>query len=100
MKTKVERYKRIRGLILKLLAHEHPGPIDIKVLHALLDDLYYTIKNEELRSHLVYLEMKGFITEEKRESGKVLIEMVLITPTGLDLLDGLIEDVGVDVRFD
>jgi hypothetical protein len=99
MQTKVEKYRRIRGLILKLLAHEHPGAIDMKVIHALLDDLQYTIKDEEMQSHLVYLEKKGFILKLKRESGGVQIEMAVINPAGLDLLDGLTKDVGVDVRF-
>jgi hypothetical protein len=57
--AKKERYRRIRGAILKLLAHEHPGAIDVKVLHFLLDDLRYTITEEELESHLVCLEEKG-----------------------------------------
>ena len=94
-----ERYRRIRGAILKLLAHEHPGPIDFMVLHRLLDDLRYTITGEELQSHLGYLEEKGCIKFERRRTTGVEIVMVTITAQGLDVLDGFKDTCGVDVRF-
>ncbi len=94
-----ERYRRIRGAILKLLAHEHPGPIDAKVLQFLLDDLGYTIDEEELSSHVAYLQEKGCLKQEKRQSSGAKITMVLITAQGLDVLDGFKPDCGVDVRF-
>jgi hypothetical protein len=99
MEAKKEKYRRIRGAILKLLAHQHPGPVDFKVLHFLLDDLRYTITEEELESHIVYLSGKAFVCRETRESTGVRIEMVTITPQGLDVLDGFTKDVGVDTRF-
>ncbi len=99
--AKKERYRRIRGAILKLLAHEHPGAIDIKVLHFLLDDLGYTMTEEEMESHLAYLADadKKCVRVEKRKSTGVEIKMVVITPKGLDVLDGFSEDCGVDVRY-
>ncbi len=99
MDTKKERYRRIRGAILKLLAYEHPRPVDSKVLHVLLDDLDYRTTDEERQSHLVYLAEKGLITLQKRKCGGVRIEMITISPKGLDVLDGFAGDVGVDVRF-
>jgi len=99
--AKKERYRRIRGAILKLLAHEHPEHIDIKVLHFLLDDLGYTMTEEELMSHLVYLaEPPGeCIRIETRKSTGVRINMVVITRRGLNLIDGFDKECGVDVRF-
>lgn len=97
--TKKERYRRVRGAILKLLAHTHPAPLDMKELHFLLDDLNYTIREEELKSHLCYLKEKGFLKIEERRSGGVAVEMVKITADGLNILDGFSKDVGVDVRF-
>lgn len=97
--AKKERYRRIRGAILKLLAHEHPNPIDVKVLHFLLDDLGYTITEEELDSHLVYLAEKDCVRMEKRKSTGVEIRMVVVAPKGLDVLDGFMDDCGVDTRF-
>jgi hypothetical protein len=99
--VKKERYRRIRGAILKLLAQEHPGPIDIVVLHALLDDLGYTISGEELDSHLVYLAdpQKECVRIEHRKTTGIEIRIVFITKMGLDVLDGFDPDCGVDVRF-
>ena len=96
--AKKERYRRIRGTILKLLAHVHPGPLDIKVLHFLLDDLGYPITEEELESHIAYLEDKKFAKRELRKTSGVKIEMIKISADGLNLLDGFTDDVGVDVR--
>lgn len=99
MDAKKERYKRIRGAVLKLLAHQHPGCLDKKVLYYLLDDLGYTIAEDECDSHTAYLADKGFVVLEKKGSSGVNIEMIGITPKGLDLIDGFVVDVGVDVRF-
>ena len=99
MDLKKEQYRRIRGAILKLLACEHPGSVDIKVLHFSLDNLRMTITQEELRSHLAYLNAKGYAEIHKRKVGRVEIEMVVITPQGLDVLDGFAGEVGVNIDF-
>jgi DNA-binding transcriptional ArsR family regulator len=97
--TKKERYRRVRGAILKLLAHQHPGPLDIREIHFLLDDLRLTIREEELRSHLFYLEERGLIKSDERKSGGIRVEMIRITADGLNILDGFARDIGVDTRF-
>jgi hypothetical protein len=108
MEPKKERYRRIRGAILKFLAYEHgdspcenPGSIDMKVLHYSLDNIGYPITEEELRSHLFYLENKTppLISIERRKVGRLEIMMVCITPDGLDILDGFKTDAGIDTRF-
>jgi hypothetical protein len=101
VEAKKERYRRIRGAVLKLLAQEHPGPIDFMVLHRLLDDLRYAMTEEELLSHLVYLEEKGCVKIERRKTTGVEIVIATITAEGLDVLDGFPghECAGVDVRF-
>lgn len=99
MEARKERYKRIRGAILKLLAHEHPGPIDFMVLHRLLDDLRFAMTEEELESHLVYLQEKGCVRFDLRQSTGVKLTMLTITAEGLDVLDDFKHDCGVDVRF-
>ncbi len=96
---KKERYRRIRGLILKFLAHQHPGPLDIKEIHALLDDSGYSITEEELRSHLEYLSEGEMIQTEKRKTGGLTVEMIRIRRNGLNILDGFMKDVGIDTRF-
>lgn len=99
MDAKIEKYKRIRGAILKLLAHQHPWPIDSKVLYFLLDDLRLTITDDEFKSHCAYLLQKGYLKQEKRKTSGVEIEMLTITPQGLDVLDGLVPEHGVDRNF-
>ncbi len=99
MNAKKERYRRIRGAILKLLAYEHPRPVDSKVIQLLLDDLKYSITEEECQSHICYLSGKGLVQKELRRCRGIRLEMVTISPTGLDVLDGFIEDVGVDTRL-
>jgi hypothetical protein len=101
MDPKKERYRRIRGAILKILAGEHPGSIDILLLHFSLDNLGYTITKEEFLSHISYLENKkpALLKLNKRKVGNVEIEMAMITPEGLDVLDGFEPNSGIDVRF-
>jgi hypothetical protein len=99
VEVKKERYRRIRGAVLKLLAHEHPGPVDFMVLHRLLDDLRYPMTEEELLSHLVYLQEKGCVKVERRKTTGVEIVMATITAGGLDVLDGFTDNCGVDVCF-
>jgi hypothetical protein len=98
---KKEKYRQIRGYILKILAHEHPRPIDYKVLHFALDDLGFTITDEECQSHLSYLVEKKLIRLEMREFGDIQIKMAIIAVEGLDLLNGFTKekDLGIDVRF-
>jgi repressor of nif and glnA expression len=99
MDTGKERYKRIRGAILKLLAYQHPGAVDFKVLHYLLDDLGYTISEQECESHVCYLAEKSLVNKNKRKSGGITIYMVTVTPRGLDVLDGFVAEAGVDTNF-
>ena len=97
--TKKERYRQIRGVILKLLAKDHPAPLSFKELYFILDDLGFTLREEEFRSHLCYLEEKGLVKLEKRRYRGIEIEMVRITADGLNVQDGFIKDIGIDTRF-
>ena len=97
MDPKKERYRRIRGWILKFLAEEHPASIEVSTIHHLLDDLRYTISREECESHISYLCEKAFARKESRGLAGKEIVMVTITPEGLDLLDVFTKDVGVEI---
>ena len=97
MDPKKERYRVIRGWILKFLAEEHPASIEVSTIHHLLDDLRYTISREECESHIFYLCEKSFAKKEVRGLIGREIAMVIITPEGLDLLDGFTKDVGIEI---
>ncbi len=99
MDVKREKYRRIRGAMLKFLAKAHPGTIDSRVLYYLLDDVRYTMTEDEFLSHVIYLSELGYMRIERREATGVEVTMYVITPQGLNLLDGFVADVGVDVRF-
>ena len=94
-----ERYRRIRGMMLKLLVHQHPHPLDAKVLFVLLDDLKYSISDEEFNSHITYLADKSYVKKDARKTSGVSIDMITITPDGIDIIDGFRNDCGVDVQF-
>lgn len=79
-----------------MLAGEHPGSVDAEVVRALLGELGYAADAGECRGHIAYLGEKGYVRRDLRRAGGIEIELVAITAQGLDLLDGLIEDVGVD----
>ena len=99
MDVRREKYRRVRGVILKFLATAHPGAVDSRVLYHLLDDVRYTITEDEFLSHTIYLAELGYIRKEERKATGVAVTMYIITPQGLNLLDGFVSDVGVDVRF-
>lgn len=95
--SKKERYRRIRGWILRFLAEEHPNSVEISTIHYLLDDLKYSISREECESHIIYLSEKSFVRKDIRKLNDKEIIMAMITPGGLDLLDGFIKDVGIEI---
>jgi DNA-binding transcriptional ArsR family regulator len=96
---KKEKYRQIRGTILNLLAHQHPGPLEIREILFLLDDLDLGVTQEELRSHLSYLQEKGLVQIEERIAGGIKREMIRATADGLNVLDKFTKDVGVNVEF-
>ncbi|MDA8170303.1 MAG: hypothetical protein M0Z48_00540 [Nitrospiraceae bacterium] len=94
--AKKERYRRIRGLILKLLVYVHPKTMDPLTLMKLLDDLDYRITEDELDSYIDYLEEKKLVEVIERKGNGVRLKMVKISPRGIDVLDGESET-GIDV---
>jgi len=96
---KKEKYRQIRGAVLQLLAHQHPGPLEIREVFFLLDDLDLRVMEDELESHLSYLEEKKLIKIEERTAGGITRKMVRITADGLDVLDKFSKDIGVNVEF-
>lgn len=99
MDPKKERFRRIRGAILKLLAYQHPGSVDGKVLFFLLDDLKFSCADEEFESHVAYLIEEGLVKADKRKTGGVEIRMFTVSAKGLNVIDGFLEDPGVDTNF-
>lgn len=95
MNIEAERHNRIRVLILKVLAPQHPNAVDAVLIRRLLADFGYPISEHSLKSYLAYLQERGCVTlAEKRDFG---ITMVSITAKGLDILDGRITEQGIEL---
>ena len=84
--------KRVRGEILALLYSVQPVPVEIR-----------TITNSLLES-IDYLSGKKYIQVIGEEAAEQILHGVVppsafvkLTPTGVDLVEGTIEDQGVDV---
>ena len=99
----VNANKRIRGKILMLLYSVAPGPVEVRTItNSLLDA--GSISVPDLARQVDYLAGKGYVTvideedAEKLLRGQVPVDAFLkLTPTGIDLVEGTIEDLGVDV---
>ena len=96
---KRERVRRINGAILTLLSHGRPYPLDLEVIHNVLNDLNFSISEDELWSRCAFLKERKLINIESRYFGGVQIEEAQLTSDGLRVLDGFAKDVCVDVRF-
>ena len=94
-----ERYRKIRGHILRVLVKWHPAPLDIDEILIFLDALGYPITREELESHVAYLEEPGYIRIEKRKVEGINVQKVRISKKGIDIIDKFVPDIGVDVNF-
>lgn len=93
------RHELARGQILKILAPEHPNPVDFTLLRRLLDTFGFTVRDETLISYCAYLQERGYLKMEVRKTSVGVLRFAMITATGLDLLDGRKDDDGVEVGF-
>lgn len=95
--------KRIRGKILSLLYSVAPGPVEVRtIINSLLDA--GNINVPDISRHVDYLVGKGYVTTIDEENAEKLLRgivsveaMLKLTPLGIDLVEGTIEDLGVDV---
>jgi hypothetical protein len=93
MEMNAERHNRIRLLILKVLAPEYPKTVDSVILRRCLSNFGYPMDNDKLCSYLAYLKERGYLLVEEKKAFDII--MVSITATGLDVLDGRIDDRGI-----
>ncbi len=91
-----EKNKRIRVALLELLKTAYPGSLDMRVLSFSLDNLGYPLPIESLKAHLKYLCEKLLVKLETRKGYGFFIEFASLTAKGWDLLDGNINEVGID----
>ena len=88
--------KEIRGWILRICQRAQPYGASFQVIEITLMDAGFHVSLTEIKSHLKYLEDKGYIQMEELKQEKVKRRINSITPKGIDLLEGNIEaDPGV-----
>jgi len=90
-----QKNKRIREIILTILQKDYPNPVDTVVLRYAIDNLGYPLLQNEFEAHLKYLDEKGYVKTEKKESFGMNMFLVELTANGWDLLDGLSKDKGI-----
>lgn len=90
--------RQVRGFILKLLELTHPQPTPSSAISAALVQNGLVVNLDILR-YVSYLEDKGYIEVKDVALKSLRIGGVALklTPDGVDLLEGTIEDPGVDI---
>lgn len=87
--------KEFRGEILTFLYGIHPLAISQVSIYQTYFQYYRT---EDIDKILEYLVEKGYVEEELIQPPNTMFEIVKnykITPAGIDLLDGTIQDPGI-----
>ena len=90
--------KRVRGEILALLYSVQPVPVEIRTItNSLLESNMVSVPS--IAQHIDYLSGKKYIQVIGEEAAEQIppSAFVKLTPTGVDLVEGTIEDQGVDV---
>ena len=93
--------KKIRGWILRILYRAYPAGLEKRSILKQLHDLGYAVTKRDFEANMGYLMDDNFIAEKK--FGDVVYEELLsnkldkITTAGIDLVEGVTTDCGVDV---
>lgn len=102
MNLTVGANKRIRGKILSLLYSVTPGTAEVRTITNSLLDGGFTVT--DIARHVDYLAGKGYVTMIHEDDAEQILRGIVppsafikLTPAGVDLVEGTIEDLGVDV---
>jgi len=91
--------REVRGWILRICERAQPYGASFRVIETTLLEAGFHLSPSEVKSHLLYLERKGYIHREEFEKNRVKRRVNFITPLGIDLTEGNIpEDPGVMIR--
>ena len=98
---RVARARRLRGAILLLLAEIAPERVNAEVLRGALARQQLVVSARELAATLEYLRGRGYVAYEvvaARDYPELpRLVSVRITASGIDLVEGTVEDAGVDL---
>ena len=94
------RARRLRGVVLELLAEESPERLNADVLLGVLDRLHHDCTMRQLQAALAYLKSRGYVEFEELRSPQtpgLRIIRAGITARGADVVEGTVDDPGVDL---
>ena len=95
------RARRLRGAVLALLSEESPQRLNADVLLGVLERLHYDVTSRELAAALEYLRSRGYVEFEELRSRELpalpRIVRVGLTARGADVVDGTVDDPGIDL---
>jgi len=102
-KLKTNEIKAARGRILRLLNSVYPSTVEVRTIHnVLIEEGRSNIS--EMPRYIDYLAGKGYVKTISEEDAAQLLKGIVppsafirLTPLGVDLVEGTIEDPGVDV---
>jgi len=80
--------REVRGWILRICERAQPYGASFKVIETALLESGFHMTPSELKSHLLYLEHKGYIHRQEYEKNNVKRRVNFITPQGIDLIEG------------
>lgn len=99
MEAEATKNKEIRGYIIRSLAMGSNNTLMVRTIANALAGSNYILVQEEIGKHLDYLKDKGYIEYTPKEVRSYEAyrrgAVIRLTPRGVDLVEGTIEDAGV-----
>jgi len=98
LELEAQRNKKIRGWIVRILQRAYPAGLEPETLRKQLNDLGYQVTARDTMAALAYLKEDGFA--ENPQFGAMMElenEFFKLTTKGIDLAEGSVQDVGVDL---
>lgn len=98
LELEAQRNKKIRGWIVRILQRAYPAGLEPETLKKQLNDLGYSVTNRDVEAALTYLKEDGFA--ENPHFGAMMElenEFYKLTTKGIDLAEGSVGDLGVEL---
>jgi hypothetical protein len=104
MSATPQQKRRLRGMILQLVYENHEKQkhrLDDVTLTGVLERLQFDVYTNLVRELVQDLGERKFLTFDEtrdRDSGRVAIRKIQISPSGRDIVEKTIKDLAVDVE--
>lgn len=86
-----------RGALLLAIHGQYPLPFALPALERAVD-LVYSMAPDEFRRDVHYLESKALIEHRRSKVRGQTIEVVELTPLGVDVAEGTVKVPGIDIE--